>query len=88
MLRLGFSVRATPSTTTMVFCSSRSCGWVCMLNCAVTSNSWVRSRAMEISFAARSMIGSPMARIACAKTAGSWSRGTYPASKCTSLTLR
>ncbi len=30
MLSFGFSVRATPSTTTMVFCIISSCGWVAM----------------------------------------------------------
>ena len=42
MLRSGLRVRATPSTTTMVFCSSSNCGCVCMSNWPVTSKSWVK----------------------------------------------
>ena len=53
----------------MVFCSSSSCGWVSMSNWPVTWNSWPSSRAMEISFAGRSRIGSPIARSAWAKSA-------------------
>ena len=67
MSSFGSSVRATPSTTTMVFCSSSSSGRVRMSNSAVTSNSRVSSFAIEMSSAGRLWIGSPMARIACAK---------------------
>ena len=59
-------MRATPSTTTMVFCSSSSCGWVGMSNWPVTSNSCVSSAAMEMSSAVRSISGSPIARSAWA----------------------
>ena len=51
----------------MVFCSSSSSGRVRMSNRPVTSNSSVSSFAIEMSSAARLWIGSPMARIACAK---------------------
>ena len=67
MSSLGSKLRATPSTTTMVFCSRISSGRVRMSNRPVTSNSSVSSRAIEISSAVRLWIGSPMARIACAK---------------------
>ena len=67
MSSLGSSERATPSTTTMVFCSSSSSGRVRMSNRPVTSNSSVSSFAIEMSSAVRLWIGSPMARIACAK---------------------
>ena len=67
MSSLGSSERATPSTTTMVFCSSSSSGRVRMSNRPVTSNSIISSFAIEISSAARLWIGSPMARIAWAK---------------------
>ena len=43
MLKAGSSVRATPSTTTMVFCSSTSSGRVSISNSSVTSNSSVSS---------------------------------------------
>ncbi len=65
----GSSVRATPSTTTMVFCRSTSSGRVCMSKSSVTSNSSVRSRAIEMVSAGWPWIGSPMARIAWAKAA-------------------
>ncbi len=67
MSRFGSNERATPSTTTMVFCSIKSSGRVFMSNRPVTSNSMVRSFAIEISEAFLLWIGSPMARIACAK---------------------
>ena len=51
----------------MVFCSSSSSGRVRMSNSPVTSNSSVSSFAIEMSSAVRLWIGSPMARIACAK---------------------
>ena len=76
MLILGSSERPTPSTTTMVFCRSSNSGRMRIWNRSVTSKSWVRSRAMEISAAGRPMIGSPMARSACAKAATSWFAGT------------
>ena len=63
MSSFGSSVRATPSTTTMVFCSMTSSVRVAMSNRAVTSNSSVSSCAIEISSARRSWIGSPMARM-------------------------
>ena len=34
----GFSFLATPSTTTIVFCSNSNCGWVLILNFSVISN--------------------------------------------------
>ena len=43
-----------------------------MSNRPVTSNSSVRSFAIEISSAVREWIGSPMARIACAKSSTLW----------------
>ena len=64
----GSRLRATPSTTTMVFCSITSSVRVAMSNRDVISNSSVSSFAIEISSARRSWIGSPMARIACAKS--------------------
>ena len=67
MLKAGSSVRATPSTTTMVFCSRTSSGRVSMSNSSVTSNSSVSSLAIEMVSAGWPWIGSPMARIACAK---------------------
>ena len=76
MSSLGSSVRATPSTTTMVFCSSSSSGRVRMSNRPVTSNSSINSLAIEMSSAVRLWIGSPMARIACAKLSTEWWRGT------------
>ena len=48
MLKDGLSVRATPSTTTMVFCSSTSSGRVAMSNSSVTSKSRVSSLDMEM----------------------------------------
>ena len=51
MSSLGSSARATPSTTTMVFCSSSSSGRVRMSNRPVTSNSSINSFAIEISSA-------------------------------------
>ena len=51
----------------MVFCSNSSSGRVRMSNRPVTSNSSVSSLAIEMSSAVRLWIGSPMARIACAK---------------------
>ena len=68
MSSLGSIERATPSTTTMVFCSSSSSGRVRMSNSPVTSNSSVSSFAIEISSAVRLWIGSPMARIAWANS--------------------
>ena len=56
----------------MVFCSSISSGRVRMSNRPVTSNSSVSSLAIEISSAVRLWIGSPMARIACAKPSTEW----------------
>ena len=76
MLKAGSSVRATPSTTTMVFCSSTSSGRVCMSNSSVTSNSSVSSRAIEMVSAGWPWIGSPIARIAWAKAATSCVDGT------------
>ena len=46
-----------------------------MSNRPVTSNSSVSSFAIEISSAVRSWIGSPMARIACAKSSTAWCAG-------------
>ena len=68
----GSSVRATPSTTTMVFCSITSSTRVRMSNSAVISNSSVSSLAIEIWSAVREWIGSPIARIACAKSSTRW----------------
>src|SRR5450759_2115847 len=62
MSSLGSSVRATPSTTTMVFCSKRSSGRMRMSNRPVTSNSSISSFAIEMSSAVRLWIGSPMVR--------------------------
>ncbi len=76
MLKCGSSVRATPSTTTMVFCSSTSSVRVCMSKRSVTSNSSVSSRAMEMVSAGWPWIGSPMARIAWAKASTLCVRGT------------
>ena len=59
--------RATPSTVTMVFCSSTSSGRRRMSNRAVISNSWVSTRPMDTSAAAWPKIGSPTARMAWAK---------------------
>ena len=67
-LRRGSSLRATPSTTTMVFCSITSSGRVCMSKRAVISKSRVSSFAMEIWSARREWMGSPMARTAWAKS--------------------
>ena len=72
MLSRGSSLRATPSTTTMVFCSMTSSVRVVMSNSAVISNSSVSSFAIEIWSAVREWIGSPMARIACAKSSTRW----------------
>ena len=72
----GSSARPTPSTTTMVFCSSSSSGRVRISNRPVTSNSKVSSFAIEMSSAVRLWIGSPIARIACAKLSTEWWRGT------------
>ena len=76
MSSLGSKLRATPSTTTMVFCNRISSGRVCMSNNAVTSSSSDSSFAMEISSAMRLWIGSPMARMACAKFSTEWCDGT------------
>ena len=76
MSRRGSSERATPSTTTMVFCSSTSSVRAFMSKRPVISNSSVSSRAMEISSALREWIGSPMARIAWAKSSTRWLGGT------------
>ena len=54
-----------PSTSTMVFCSSNSCGCVSISNCSVTWNSCASSRAIEISCSGRPRIGSPIERQAC-----------------------
>ena len=62
MLTSGSSWRPTPSTSTIVFCSSRSCGCVSMSNCSVTWNSCASSRAIEISCSGRPRIGSPIER--------------------------
>ena len=67
MSKSGSRPRATPSTTTMVFCSSTSCGWACMSKRRVVSNNCSSSRAIETSRALRPKIGSPMARNAWAK---------------------
>ena len=72
----GSSVRATPSTTTIVFCSMTSSVRVSMSNRAVISNSRVSSLAMEIWSAVRSWIGSPMARMAWAKSSTECRPGT------------
>jgi hypothetical protein len=53
MSSFGSNERATPSTTTMVFCSSRSSGRVRMSNMPVTSNSSMNNFAIEISSATR-----------------------------------
>ncbi|MCY1239198.1 hypothetical protein D9M72_519790 [compost metagenome] len=71
MLKRGLSVRATPSTTTMVFCSITSSGRVCMSKSSVTSKSSVKSFAIEMVSAGWPWIGSPIARIAWAKLAAS-----------------
>ncbi len=42
------------------FCSSKSCGWVSISNCSVTSKSCASSRAIEISCSGRPRIGSPI----------------------------
>ena len=76
MLKAGSSVRATPSTTTIVFCKSTSSTRVSMSNSSVTSNSSVSRRAMEIVSAGWPWIGSPIARIAWAKAATSCLAGT------------
>ena len=60
----------------MVFCSSNSSGRVFMSNRPVTSNSSVSSFAIEISDAGLLWIGSPIARIACAKLSTEWCGGT------------
>ena len=49
MSKSGSRPRATPSTTTMVFCSSTSCGWACMSKRRVVSNNCPSSRAIETS---------------------------------------
>ena len=72
----GSSVRATPSTTTIVFCSMTSSVRVRMSKRSVISKRSVSSFAIEISSARRSWIGSPMARIACAKSSTEWCGGT------------
>ena len=71
MSKSGSIRRATPSTVTMVFCSSTSSGRIRMSYRAVTSKSWVSRRLMEISRAGRPNTGSPTARRAWAKAAGS-----------------
>src|ERR1700682_2413068 len=58
MSSFGSKLRATPSTTTMVFCSRISSGRVRMSNRPVTSSSSVNSFAIEISSAVRMWIGS------------------------------
>ena len=68
MSKSGSSVRATPSTTTIVFCTSSSSGRVCMSKSSVTSKSRVSSWAIEISLACWPWIGSPIARSAWAKS--------------------
>ena len=68
MLSCGSSFLATPSTTTIVFCSITSSTLVVISNRAVMSNSSVRSFAIEIWSAVREWMGSPMARIAWAKS--------------------
>ena len=75
MLSCGSSLRATPSTTTIVFCSITSSTRVDMSNSAVTSNSSVSSFAIEIWSAVREWIGSPIARIAWAKSSTRWTCG-------------
>jgi hypothetical protein len=47
-----------------------------MSNKPVTSNSSANSLAIEMSSATRLWIGSPMARIACAKFSTEWCDGT------------
>ena len=76
MSSLGSIERATPSTTTMVFCNSNNSGRVRMSKMPVTSNNSANRRAIEISSAVRLWIGSPMARIAWAKFSTEWWRGT------------
>ena len=76
MSSFGSRERATPSTTTMVFWSITSSVRVRMSNKAVTSNRRVRRRAIEISSARREWMGSPMARMACAKSSTAWWAGT------------
>src|SRR6187551_131458 len=75
-VELGIQVLPTPSTTTMVFCRSKSSGRVCMSNTSVYWKSCPSSCAIEISFAGRSRIGSPMARKAGANCATECLRGT------------
>ncbi len=61
-------MRPTPSITTMLFCSMTSSVRVFMSNRPVISKSRVSTFAIEIWSAGRSWIGSPTARIACAKS--------------------
>ena len=68
MFNCGSSFLATPSTTTIVFWSITSSTRVVMSNNAVMSNSSVSSFAIEIWSAVREWIGSPIARIAWAKS--------------------
>ena len=66
MSKSGSRLRATPSTTTIVFCSSTSCGCICMSKRRVVSNNCCSSFAIDTSRTVRPKIGSPMARRACA----------------------
>ena len=68
MLTSGSSVSATPSTMTIVFCSSNRCGWTAMSKLRVIANSPSRRLAIEISRAASPRIGSPTARSAVANS--------------------
>ena len=88
MFIAGFRLRPTPSTTTMVRCSRISSVRVSIPKRSVTSNRCASSRAIEIRVASWPKIGSPTERSAWAKASVSRSRGTYPASKCTSATRR
>ena len=83
----GYSLRATPSTTTIVFCNNRSGGWVAMLNFSVISNNWANKLPPEISFIDCPNIGSPTERNAWANSSFEASRGTKPAWKWTSATF-
>ena len=75
ILTLGSSRRPTPSTSTIVFCSSSSCGWVSISNCSVTWKSCASSRAIEISCSGRPRIGSPIERQAWVKASSERARG-------------
>jgi hypothetical protein len=60
----------------MVFCSSRSWGWVSISKVSVIWNRRPSSRATEISCSGLPRIGSPMARAACMKAGRDLCAGT------------